>query len=379
MRGDGPEIELEDVHTLIIGAGAVGLACAAVLARRRTSVAILERNRKVGQETSARNSGVIHAGLYYPTGSLKARLCIAGRDRLYSRCQQRAIPHRRCGKILVATDAAELAKLEAIAGQAARNGADVERIDAADVHRRVPAVRAIAGLWSPNTGIIDVHALIDSYRREAEDGGAMLVLDHAAVAISRRPDGWHVTARTAAGATTEIRAAWLVNAAGLDASRIAALAGLDVDALGLRQKPCKGDYFTLAPRHHGLADHLVYPVPVHAGLGIHITFDLSGRLMAGPDTEYIDELRYDVDPAKAATFGAALRRYLPGITDDDLSPGYAGIRPKLQGPGEPVRDFVIEEASRHGAPQLINLIGIESPGVTASEAIADMVDQLVSA
>lgn len=369
---------MEDVHTLIIGAGAVGLACAAVLARRGEPVAVLERNRKIGQETSARNSGVIHAGLYYPTGSLKARLCVAGRDRLYARCARQGLPHRRCGKVLVATDAAEVGKLEAIARQAAINGAEVQLIVAAEVARRVPAVRAIAGLWSPSTGIVDAHALMDSYRHEAEDHGAMIVLDHAVTELARRPDGWHVTARTAAGATAEIRAAWLVNAAGLDASRIAELAGLDVDALGLRQRPCKGDYFALAPKYTGLAEHLVYPVPVHAGLGVHITFDLAGRLMAGPDTEYVDELRYDVDPAKAAAFGAALRRYLPQIADGDLSPGYAGIRPKLQGPGEPVRDFVVEEASRHGAPQLVNLVGIESPGLTASEAIAERVDQIIA-
>ena len=370
---------MEDVHTLIIGAGAVGLACAAVLARRGEPVAVLERNRRPGQETSARNSGVIHAGLYYPTGSLKARLCVAGRDLLYARCARQGLPHRRCGKLVVATDAAEIAKLEAIARQAQANGAELHLIDGAEVVRRVPAVRAIAGLWSPATGIVDVHAVMDSYRHEAEGHGAMLVLDCAVTELARRPDGWHVTARSAAGATTEIRAAWLVNAAGLDASRIAGLAGLDVDALGLRQQPCKGDYFALAPRYTGIAEHLVYPVPVHAGLGVHITFDLTGRVMAGPDTEYIAELRYDVDPAKAAAFGAALRRYLPEVRDDELTPGYAGIRPKLQGPGDPVRDFVIEEASRHGAPRLINLIGIESPGLTASEAIAGMVDQLIAA
>jgi L-2-hydroxyglutarate oxidase LhgO len=369
---------LEEVHTLIIGGGVVGLACAAVVARRGEPVAILERNRRPGQETSARNSGVIHAGLYYPTGSLKARLCVAGREHVYARCARGAVPHRRCGKILVATSDAEVGRLETIARQAAVNGADVTVIDGGEVMRRVPAVHAVAGLWSPSTGIVDVHALMDSYLHEAEDHGAMLVLDHAVTELVRRADGWYVTARTAAGAPAQIRAAWVVNAAGLDASRIAGLAGLDVDALDLRQKPCKGDYFALAARYTGIAEHLVYPVPVHAGLGVHITFDLAGRLMAGPDTEYIGELRYDVDPAKAAAFGAALRRYLPQITDDDLSPGYAGIRPKLQGPGEPFRDFVVEEASRHGAPQLVNLIGIESPGLTASEAIAERVDQIIA-
>jgi L-2-hydroxyglutarate oxidase LhgO len=371
---------LADVHTLVIGAGAVGLACAVTLARRGHTVAVLERNRKVGQETSARNSGVIHAGLYYPTGSLKARLCVTGRDQLYERCEQRAIPHRRCGKVLVATDAAEVTKLEAIHRQALSNGAgDVRLIDAAELRRLEPHVRAVAGLWSPATGIVDVHGLIDSYRHEAEDLGAMVALDHAATALDRGPDGWRVTVHGAAGAATEITAAWVVNAAGLDASRIAALAGLDVDALGLRQRPCKGDYFVLAARHAHIANHLIYPVPVHAGLGVHITFDLAGRVLAGPDTEYLDHLRYDVDPAKAAAFGAALRRYLPDVADDDLSPGYAGIRPKLQGPADPFRDYVVEDASRHGAPRLINLVGIESPGLTASQAIADEVDRLIAA
>jgi len=187
---------LADVHTLVIGAGAVGLACAATLARRGLAVAVLERNRKVGQETSARNSGVIHAGLYYPTGSLKARLCVAGRDRLYARCAERAIPHRRCGKVLVATDDAEVTKLEAIHRQALENGAgDVRMIDATEVARLEPRVRAIAGLWSPATGIVDVHALIDSYRHEAEDHGAMVALDHGATALDRGPDGWRFARR----------------------------------------------------------------------------------------------------------------------------------------------------------------------------------------
>lgn len=370
---------MEDIQTVIIGGGVVGLACAAVIARRGGTVAVLERNRKVGQETSSRNSGVIHAGLYYPTGSLKAALCMTGRERVYARCARDGVPHRACGKIVVATEPAELARLEAIHRQAVINGArEATLIDAAEVRRRVPAVRAIAGLWSPRTGIVDAHALIDSYRREAERLGAMVVLDQAVFQIARRTDGWQVAARTAAGAVTELRGTWLVNAAGLEASRIAALAGLDVAGLGLRQQPCKGDYFVLAPKHRDIAAHLVYPLPFHAGLGVHITFDLAGRVLAGPDAEYVDELRYDVDPAKAGAFGEAVRRYLPEVADADLTPGYAGIRPKLQGPADPFRDFVIEEASPHGAPGLINLIGIDSPGLTASEAIAERVDMLIA-
>jgi L-2-hydroxyglutarate oxidase LhgO len=371
---------VEDIHTVIIGGGVVGLACAAVLARRGNTVAVLERHRKLGQETSSRNSGVIHAGLYYPTDSLKAQLCIAGRDRVYARCARDRVPHRPCGKIVVASEPDELARLEAIHRQAVINGArEVALIDAAEVRRRVPAVRAIAGLWSPRTGIVDAHALIESYRREAEARGALIAVDHTVVELARRPDGWRVTARAATGELSHVRATWLVNAAGLDAPRIAALAGLDVDALGLRQHPCKGDYFVLAPRYRDAFPHLVYPLPFHAGLGVHITFDLAGRVIAGPDAEYLDQLRYDVDPAKAHAFADAVRRYLPDLTDDDLTPGYAGIRPKLQGPRDPFRDFVIDHADRHGAPGLINLVGIDSPGLTASEPIAERVDALIGA
>lgn len=369
---------MEDVHTVIIGAGVIGLACAAALARRGHTVVVLERNRLVGQETSSRNSGVIHAGLYYPAGSLKAQLCLAGRDQVYARCARHGLPHRECGKLVVATDETERPRLEAIYRQAQINGArETTLIDAADIRRRVPAVHAVAALWSPRTGIVDAHALIDSYRREAESHGALVVVGNTVCELARHPDGWHVTARDLAGATSTLRCAWLVNAAGLEASRIAQLAGLDIDALDLRQKPCKGDYFVLAPRYRDFAPHLVYPLPFHAGLGVHITFDLGGRVLAGPDAEYVDELHYDVDPAKAAAFGDAVRRYLPQLTDDELTPGYAGIRPKLQGPHDPFRDFVIEEASRHGAPHLINLIGIDSPGLTSSEPIAERVDALI--
>jgi L-2-hydroxyglutarate oxidase LhgO len=370
---------VEELHTVIIGGGVIGAACAAILARRGDIVGVLERNRKLGQETSSRNSGVIHAGLYYPTASRKAALCITGRERVYARCARDGVAHRECGKLVVASEPAELAKLEAIHRQALINGArEVELIDGAEVRRRVPAVRAIAGLWSPRTGIVDAHGLIDSYRREAEARGALFAVDHTVIALARHADRWQVTARTAGGERTEIRCTWLINAAGLEASRIAALAGLDVDALDLRQKPCKGDYFVLAAKYRNFTPHLVYPLPFHAGLGVHITFDLDGRVIAGPDAEYVDEPRYDVDPAKAAAFGDAVRHYLPGVTDDELTPGYAGIRPKLQGPHDPFRDFVIEHADRHGAPGLINLIGMDSPGLTSSESIAESVDALIA-
>ncbi|HEY0191402.1 MAG TPA: NAD(P)/FAD-dependent oxidoreductase [Kofleriaceae bacterium] len=364
---------MDALHTVIIGGGVVGLACAAVLARRGQPVVVLERNRQLGQETSSRNSGVIHAGLYYPTDSLKARLCLRGRDAIYLRGARDGVPHRQTGKLVVASDAAELPRLEAIHRQARANGArEVELVDGAEVRRRVSAVRAVAGLWSPRTGIVDAHALIASYRREAERLGAVIAVDHAVTGLAPEPAGWQLTVRSGGGSTA-LACRWLINAAGLAASEIAALAGVDVDARGLRQQPCKGDYFVLPARYRDAFPHLVYPLPFHAGLGVHITFDLAGRVIAGPDAEYLRDLRYDVDPAKAPSFGAALRHYLPDITDAELTPGYAGIRPKLQGPSDPFRDFHIAE----DAPRLINLIGIDSPGLTASEPIAEHVAALI--
>jgi len=368
---------VHDIEVAVIGAGAIGLACAAALAANGRSVVVLERNRRAGEETSSRNSGVIHAGLYYPTGSLKATLCVEGRRLLYQRCARDGVPHLRCAKILVATDDDERRKLEGIHAQGLANRAgELRLLDGPEVTRLEPQVRAVAGLLSPETGIVDVHALIDSYRREAEAHGAVVATGNTVTALEPRAGGWRVRARTSSD-EGELLARWVVNAAGLDASRVAALAGLDVTALGYQQRLCKGDYFRIAPRHAGLASRLIYPAPVHAGLGIHITFDLGGKLLAGPDTEYIDRIRYDVDPGKAGRFGAALRRYLPGIRDEDLEPDYAGIRPKLQGPGEPFRDFVIEEAGPHGTPGLVNLLGIESPGITASEAIARHVAAII--
>ena len=370
---------MSDVDTVIVGAGVVGLACAARLARAGRSVIVLERNDRVGQETSSRHSGVIHAGLYYPAGSLKALTCVEGRRALYERCERLALPHAKLGKLLVAADAEEAARLETIRARGVENGAGALRmLGRADVAAMEPRVRAVAGLWSRETGIVDAHALMDSYVAEAREHGAELALVTNVEGLSRERGGWRVHTRRADGDAFSVAADHVVNAAGLASDRVAELAGVDVDALGYRLHPCKGDYFVLSPRLRGIASHLIYPVPVHAGLGVHITMDLGGKVTAGPDTEYVDRVRYDVDPAKAARFGQALRRFLPEVRDDDLRPDYAGVRPKLQGPGEPFADFVIEEASANGAPGLVNLIGIESPGLTASAAIADRVLALLS-
>jgi L-2-hydroxyglutarate oxidase LhgO len=367
-----------DVDVVVVGAGAVGLACAARLARAGRSVMIVERHGRVGEETSARNSGVIHAGLYYAPSSLKALTCVEGRARLYARCEREQLPHLRCGKLIVAVDEAERSQLEALYARGLQNGAGALRVlDAAELRRIEPRVRAVAALLSPETGIVDPHAVVTSYRREALAHGAELCLRTRVEAIDSVRSGLRVDTRTDHGERAELTAAFVINAAGLAADHIAALAGLDVDALGYRQHACKGDYFALAPALRGIVRHLIYPLPMQAGLGIHVTLDLHGGLRAGPDAEYVAHASYDVDPAKAQAFGAAVRRYLPELRDADLSPDYAGLRPKLQAPGQPPRDFVIEDATPHGVPGLVNLLGIESPGLTASEAIAERVVELV--
>lgn len=370
---------MNDFDVAVIGGGVVGLGCAAKLARQGRSVVLLERHARPGQETSSRNSGVIHAGLYYPPGSLKALTCVEGRERLYERCRSHGIGHRKTGKLLVATAPEEEPKLAAILARAIENGAGALRpLDRADIRRLEPRVSAISGVWSPESGIVDVHELMYSYQKEAGDHGALLVFQTEVEGIDSGAHGFELSTRSAAGARASIGCTTLVNAAGLFADRVAEKAGVDIDALRYRYHWCKGDYFTLAPELRGLVSHLVYPAPVHAGLGIHITFDLGGKLTLGPDTEYVSELSYRVDPAKRDRFAAAARRYLPELRDDQLAPDYAGIRPKLQGPSDEFRDFVLEDATPHGVRGLINLIGIESPGVTASEAIAERAAAIVS-
>jgi len=367
-----------DLDVAIVGAGAVGLATAAALAAAGRSVAVLERGAGIARETTSRNSQVLHAGLYYPPGSWKARLCREGRERLYERCQRLRIPHRRIGKLVVAVEEAERAGLERLRALGTENGAPgLAVVDGAEVRRLEPAVRAVAALVSPDTGIVDAHSLCLSWLAEAEEHGAWLALRHEVVSIERTGDGFRVEAVDPGGGRARLECAALVNAAGLDSDRVAALAGIDVDARGWRLRPCKGDYFALAPGAPLRVGRLVYPLPAGAGLGIHVTLDLGGRIRFGPDAEYVERARYDVDPAKAALFAAAAGRYLPGLRAEWLTPDQAGVRPKLAGPGEAFRDFVVEEASGDGLPGLVNLIGIESPGLTAAPAIATRVVSLL--
>jgi L-2-hydroxyglutarate oxidase LhgO len=355
----------------IVGAGALGLSCAAALAGAGKSVVLVERRDGIARETTSRNSEVIHAGLYYPQDSLKAKFCIEGRDRLYARCSARQIGHRRVGKTIVATNEAERDSLEALAANADRCGVrDLIPLTAEELNRREPSVRGIAALWSPSTGIVDAHGLCVSWLAEAESHGAVLALCTTLREIEKKASGYLLRIADNDGKPADLEAEVVINAAGLDSDRVAASAGIDIDEAGYRLHLCKGDYFSLLPGAPYGFSGLVYPLHGAAGLGVHVTFDLAGRVRLGPDATYVEDRNLDVDPGKAEAFAAAAGRYLPGLDASQLAPDYAGLRPKLAAPGEGFRDFVVAEESRRGLPGLINLIGIESPGLTAAAAIA---------
>ena len=364
---------------VVVGAGVVGLAVAAAFARDGRSVLVVERDVGIARGITSRNSEVVHAGIYYPADSLKAELCVRGRRALYTWCAERRVDARRIGKLIVATAEGEEPILEDLQARGRANGVErLDWVDAAEVARLEPAVAARAALLSPETGIVDGHGLCLSLLAEAESRGAVLMLAHEVRALAPRSFGWSVELQGPERAAERVDAELVVDAAGLDADRVAGLAGLDVDGLAWRQHPCKGDYFSLAPGAGIHLERLVYPVPQQAGLGIHATLDLHGRIRFGPDAAYVEAIDFDVDPAKAALFGEAAGRYLPGLRAEALSPDYAGIRPKLAGPGEAFRDFVIEETTAHGAPGFVACVGIESPGLTAALAIGERVLAQVS-
>lgn len=362
---------MDRVAGIVIGAGVVGLAIARRLAPRGP-VLILEREPAFGTQTSSRNSEVIHAGLYYPPGSLKARLCTAGRDLTYAYAATRGIPHRRCGKLIVATEAAQEATLDALAAQAAANGVRLTRLTAAQARALEPALSCTGALLSPDTGILDSHALMQALLTEAEAAGALLAINTAFTAAHATADGFVVETRDrASGAAFTLRSGWLVNAAGLAASE----AARGIDALDPAQVPqtrfARGSYFAVTGRP--AFARLIYPVPEPGGLGVHLTLDLAGQARFGPDVEWIDRPDTTVSPARCASFETAIRRYWPALPEGALAPVSAGVRPKLSGPGEPAADFRIDGPAAHGVPGLVCLYGIESPGLTAALAIADHV------
>ena len=355
---------MERLDAVVVGAGIVGLAVARALAMAGREVVVLEAEDAIGTHTSSRNSEVIHAGIYYPKGSLKARTCVAGKELLYEYCVSHGVPHRRSGKLIVASSENQLDELRAIQQKAHANGvADVVWMTQAQVNALEPAVRCVAGLYSPSTGIIDSHALMLAYQGDAEAHGAMLAFKSPLEKCEVVPDGFILQ--------ESIHAKIVVNSAGLRAPSVAALIqGFDRKYIP-RELYAKGNYYTLTGKSP--FSRLVYPVPEPGGLGVHVTLDMAGQARFGPDVEWVERIHYEVDPRRSERFYAAIRRYWPGLPDGALAPGYSGIRPKTAGPGEPAPDFAIQGPRLHGVPGLVHLFGIESPGLTASLALASLV------
>jgi L-2-hydroxyglutarate oxidase LhgO len=359
----------------VIGAGVVGLAVARALARAGREVFVLEQERFVGFHTSSRNSEVIHAGLYYPPGSLKARFCVAGQRALYDYCAERGVPHRRTGKLIVATRDEEIPALQRILDNARASGVETLRwVDAAEIHALEPEVRAARGLFSPTTGIIDSHALMEALRGDAEAAGARLLL--RTPVRSGRVEGGGVTLDLGGDEPAAVGFRLVVNSAGPWAQAVArGIEGFPASSVPV-QRFARGHYFVLSGRTP--FRHLVYPVPVPGGLGTHVTLDLAGRARFGPDVQWIDGVEYGFDESRAGAFYDSIRSYYPALADGALEPGYTGVRPKLSGPGEPPADFVVQGPADHGVPGLVNLYGIESPGLTAALPLAQRVVEIGS-
>jgi L-2-hydroxyglutarate oxidase LhgO len=367
---------MERVDTVVIGAGVVGLACARALALAGREVVVLESEGAIGTATSSRNSEVIHAGIYYPPGSLKAKLCVAGKLALYRYLRERGLPHRRCGKLIVAAEPSQMAYLEKLQAQAQANGVnDLRMLTEKEAKALEPDLKCVAALESPSTGIIDSHAYMLALQGDAENAGAAAAFRSPVLSGRIGDEGIELEVGGAEG--TRLLARTVVNSAGLFAPQLAAsLDGFPRDRVP-PQRYCKGNYFSLAGRSP--FRHLIYPVPEKAGLGVHLTIDLAGQARFGPDVEWIDRIDYAVDVRRGERFYRAIRTYWPGLKDGALQPAYSGIRPKIQdNPDEPARDFMIEGPRDHGVPGLVNLFGIESPGLTASLALAGRVGELLS-
>jgi L-2-hydroxyglutarate oxidase LhgO len=359
----------------IIGAGVIGLAIAEAISRRYPDILLVEKNHSFGQETSSHNSEVIHAGIYYPSGLKKAVFCREGNALLYEFCKENGVAHRKTGKMIVAGDNSELGDLLEIKKRAESNDVrDLTFLSQRQIREMEPDVLSSEALFSPSTGIIDSHSLMRCLLTKAENNGAIVVYRSEITNIQYDGNFYNLTVNDS---DYHIKTKLLINSAGLHADKVAAMVGMDIDKNEYRLKFCKGSYFSTSPspRLH----HLVYPVPVknHIGLGVHATLDLAGRVRFGPDAEYTNKIDYSVDPLKKEVFHKAVSSYLRGVNMDNLHPDMSGIRPKLQGPDEAYRDFVIQEETEAGYPGLINLIGIESPGLTSCIPIAHYILSLI--
>ena len=361
----------EQLDCVVIGAGVVGLAIARSMAMAGHEVVVLEREDHIGMHSSSRNSEVIHAGLYYPEDSLKAELCVAGKNLLYAFCDEYRVPVERIGKLVVASEEGELERLHAIRSQAARNGVDdLQQLSAKQVQRIEPAIVCAKALWSPSTGIIDSHAYMLALQGEIEAFGGTVVCNSEVTEIAVHKDGFILSLASMQDEEFDCRT--LINSAGHEAQAIARLPGVSDPPT---RYLAKGQYYSYQGRSP--FSHLIYPLPIEGGLGIHATNDLGGAARFGPDVSWVDEVSYDFDESRKADFIAAIRRYFPSVNADLLVPAYAGVRAKLSGPGEPAADFAIHSEEQHGLPGLVNLFGIDSPGLTSSLAIGEYVQQLL--
>ncbi len=371
---------MDQTDVLVVGAGVVGLAVARALAQKGLEVVIVEREGAIGSGVSSRNSEVIHAGHYYDAGSLKAQMCVRGRHLLYAYAQERGIEHRRCGKLVVATSEAEIPKLKSILARGEANGVEGLRMIGGDeAHALEPHVNCVAALYSPVTGIIDSHGYMATLLGDAEAAGAMLALKSPFEGAVRDGNRW--VFRTGGDEAFEMAARFIVNSAGLGTHKVAAsIEGFPAQAIP-RQHLAKGHYFALAGR--APFTHLIYPTPVDGGLGIHLTLDLGGQARFGPDVLWLPDgtteadLDYQVGPERRASFEADIRRYWPGLPEGAIQPAYSGVRPKISGPGQPAADFHIAGPKDHGCAGVVQLLGIESPGLTSSMAIAERVAPMV--
>lgn len=362
------------MQVLVIGAGVVGLAAARAAAQRGHEVIVAEAENAIGTGVSSRNSEVIHAGMYYPTGSLRAKHCVAGRRLLYTFCASHGVPHRKCGKLIVATSEVETAKVEQIAKQGAIN--DVEgltMLSAAEATALEPALTCTAALLSSETGIVSAHDYMLALRGDLEDAGGAIAFNTPVTGVVRKNGQWLVSFGGSEAGEMAFDA--VINCGGLSAQKIArSMPDYPAERVP-KQVLAKGNYFTYAGKP--AFTHLIYPTPVTGGLGVHVTLDLAGRMRFGPDVEWIDELYYPVDPKRADAFYERIRTYWPALKDGTLLPDYAGIRPKLTGPGEPAADFLIDTPAQHGLPGLVQMFGIESPGLTSSLSLGDEVARAI--
>jgi len=369
-----------DVNITIIGAGVIGLAIAAKLSETNDNIFVVERHKQLGQETSSRNSEVIHSGIYYPKGSLKAQLCVKGKEQLYKTCKEEEIPFNNCGKLIVATTEDEVPELDKLYEKAIGNGVyDLQFLDQDQVKEMEPNVSAIKALFSPSTGIIDTHSLMKYFEKTAIINGVDFAYASEVKGLEKIDNGYKVELKDADENQYFFTSSIVISCTGLEADRISQYLGIDDKSYKIHF--CKGEYFRVNPPKNRLVHRLIYPVPGKklVSLGVHSTIDLSGGLKLGPSAFYLDQKSYDysVNSENRMSFYHSTKKFLPFIEPDDLSPDMAGIRPKVQGPGESIKDFIIRNETKRGFPGFINLVGMESPGLTSCIAIAEYVEELI--